>query len=327
MPEPAHAHRLAGLISARRLDTGEAVGSDSIAEALASRAEAPLWLHFDLVDARTRTFLLALDRLPQAARLALLAADRRARIDDADGAVFGTLPDFDAEGEACDARRMGFLHLALVPGLLVTARRHPLRAVARIGAGTGVPVTPAGVLAALVGGVALNFDGAIDDLTERMERIEDALLRGRPEVDRSELASLRHDVLRLHRRLVPLSRLLVVLRGAPPVWIAAADWEALRQAGRNIEGAIHDLNGLQERGRVSQDDLASQIADETNRRLLALSVISAAMLPASLVAGIFGMNTAGLPGTEDPQGFVVAMSLIAAAVLSTLGLLHGLRLL
>ncbi len=44
-----------------------------------------------------------------------------------------------------------------------------------------------------------------------------------------------------------------------------------------------------------------------------LSVITSLFLPPSVIAGIFGMNLAGLPFTESPSGFVLAMLPIAAS--------------
>jgi zinc transporter len=48
-----------------------------------------------------------------------------------------------------------------------------------------------------------------------------------------------------------------------------------------------------------------------------LSVITALLLPPTLITGIFGMNTAGLPLTKDDDGFLIAMGLaIFAAILA-----------
>jgi zinc transporter len=59
-------------------------------------------------------------------------------------------------------------------------------------------------------------------------------------------------------------------------------------------------------------------------------VISAAMLPASLVAGIFGMNVAGVPGVPDAGesgAFLMAMGVIVASIGVTLASLRLFRML
>jgi zinc transporter len=44
-----------------------------------------------------------------------------------------------------------------------------------------------------------------------------------------------------------------------------------------------------------------------------LATVTTVFLPASLVAGIFGMNVAGLPLTEDKGGFLCAMAILVIA--------------
>ena len=47
------------------------------------------------------------------------------------------------------------------------------------------------------------------------------------------------------------------------------------------------------------------------KRLRILTIISAITLPFSLIAGLLGMNVGGLPATQDPQGFIIVIILMA----------------
>ncbi|HEV3241768.1 MAG TPA: CorA family divalent cation transporter [Methyloceanibacter sp.] len=53
--------------------------------------------------------------------------------------------------------------------------------------------------------------------------------------------------------------------------------------------------------------------EQTNRSLHVLAIVTTVFLPASLVAGIFGMNVGGVPLTEDKDGFLWAMAIIVVA--------------
>ena len=53
-----------------------------------------------------------------------------------------------------------------------------------------------------------------------------------------------------------------------------------------------------------------------------LSIVTALMLPASLVTGIFGMNTGGLPLTQSPLGSLAACLVAAASAGATYVLLR-----
>jgi zinc transporter len=64
---------------------------------------------------------------------------------------------------------------------------------------------------------------------------------------------------------------------------------------------------MQERGRLLQEEVSNKLATETNNYLQAISVLTALFLPPTLIVGIFGMNTKGLPLTDMDDGFLWVM--------------------
>jgi magnesium transporter/zinc transporter len=66
------------------------------------------------------------------------------------------------------------------------------------------------------------------------------------------------------------------------------------------------------------------VAEESNRQLYVLSILSALFLPPTFITGLFGMNVKGLPFEDNPRGFlfVIGLSLLSAAV--TYGIIRGL---
>jgi len=62
------------------------------------------------------------------------------------------------------------------------------------------------------------------------------------------------------------------------------------------------------------------ISYRLNRIILLLTIVSIIFLPMSLVANLFGINTGGLPWTDNPLGFfyVSGMVLMVGAILTTL---------
>ncbi len=323
MPEPSTLPPCHGLIAAWRLRPGMpplALQAEEVHRAVL-RGEEGLWLHFDLVDARARAFLAALPDLPAPAPATLVEPDEHVRLEEAEGALFGVLPDFFYDEEP-GASPMGVLHFALTPSLLVTARRHPLRgahAALRQPAASSAPEALAALLRAILG----ELGRAIAALGDRLGRVEDAMLRpGGGEV-RAELAALRREALRLARQFGPLAQVAEMLREEAPPWCEPT----ARREARQALATLRTLDSLQERARLAQEALASVAAQEMNRRLLVLSILSAALLPASLVAGIFGMNVTGVPGVDEPGGFALALGVIAASVAGILGALRLLRLL
>lgn len=68
------------------------------------------------------------------------------------------------------------------------------------------------------------------------------------------------------------------------------------------------------------------MAEETNRNLRALSIVTIMLLPPTLIAGFFGMNLKGLPFSGGDAGFwggvaaAVAPSIVVYAVLRWFGI-------
>lgn len=326
--------RCHGLIAGWRFDGAGArpMSPHDVEGWIATGMAEPAWLHLDLVDARARLFIQALAALPDSARAALVDAEEATRIEMAEGALFGCLPDTHYDADQPDLPPIGMLHFALLPGLLVTARRHPLRGAHAVMQSLSA-TTPPEALAATLHASLLEFSRLIAALAHRVAGIEDQLLRPGAEAPRDALAALRREALRLARTIDPLTEAMEELaeEEETPAWLPALATPLLREA-RRARAASRALAVLQDRGRIAQDQAAALATEETNRRLLVLSVISAAMLPASLVAGIFGMNVGGVPGVpagtaEMGWGFAMAMGCIAASVVGVLAALRLGRLL
>ena len=62
-----------------------------------------------------------------------------------------------------------------------------------------------------------------------------------------------------------------------------------------------------------KEEIGARLSEETNRNVNALAVMTALFLPPTLVTGIFGMNTSGLPLTGAHHGSLWAMGLAIAA--------------
>ena len=160
-------------------------------------------------------------------------------------------------------------------------------------------------------------------LDDEARRIEDDLLSDEPKRGPDEsgrrLGVVRRDATRLTRVVAPVVRLLREEEEELPDWAVEQSHETAR---RRILSALDDLRALQEHGRALQDELSARQAAETNRNVNTLSVITAVLLPPSLVAGFFGMNTGGMAWAEPEHGTLWAAGLMLGSVAVTLLLLR-----
>jgi zinc transporter len=65
------------------------------------------------------------------------------------------------------------------------------------------------------------------------------------------------------------------------------------------------MDAVRERATVTQDELASRLSDQLNRRMYVLSIVAAIFLPLGFLTGLLGINVAGIPGAEYPKAFMV----------------------
>jgi Mg2+ and Co2+ transporter CorA len=90
-----------------------------------------------------------------------------------------------------------------------------------------------------------------------------------------------------------------------------------------------DIVAAQNQLKLLRDELDLQAAQRTNSNLYLLSILTALMMPTTLVTGFFGMNTGGLPfashanGTLMATGVAIATGVLTWLLLRVMGLVRG----
>lgn len=90
-----------------------------------------------------------------------------------------------------------------------------------------------------------------------------------------------------------------------------------------LEGVGQDLELVQERARLLQEEIAARLGEATNRNLYLLSIVTAALMPVTLITWVFGMNVADLPFLQTPGGFWWVIVLMSGKITATLLWLRG----
>jgi len=127
------------------------------------------------------------------------------------------------------------------------------------------------------------------------------------------IGRVRRMTVRLHRQLAILRSLIYRFeRNIEPSWKTELRLatERLRQ---RLDWLDNEIVALRDRSHLLQEEITLKTAEQTNRNLQVLSIVTTVFLPASLVAGIFGMNVEGLPLTHNVSGFLWAMVILISA--------------
>ena len=289
----------------------------------------PHWLHFNLADTRASNWINACTLLPEDARDLFLDADAHIRSENFDqglGLVIGDLyHDFKEDPEA-----LGVLRLYIDKERLITGRGHPLKSVDRLRhelfEGMAFSNT-IDLFARLIYDIGDSMHHVIKQLNDTVDDAEDQILAGHLQNQGSELGRIRRLLARL-RRLLSANR--QAMQHAMPhiVRWCRDDITELRQAIEHMESTIQDLELVQERTRLLQEEIAGRMSEATNRNLYVLSIVTVTLLPINLITGIFGMNTGGLPwGQDDSSGFWWVIGLMIIAVITSLSILNRKRIL
>lgn len=260
------------------------------------------WVHVDLVDPGLGAALRRVALLPEEAFALLDSLEGPPRVECDEIGLHGLLPDFEARPQP-DEKHMASLRFVLTGTVLLTGRRHPLHATGtllrRIEARTDLDTPEAAIEAQVEAFAAMVHEMAVAT-SSVLDRFEDSLLGGGA-IDRARLQRERRRLVRLLRRTAPLRDAL------------AEHAERLPGAQRPVARIASELEGLSDRARLLHEDLMGRIAEETNHRLYVISMISALLVPPTLVTGFFGMNTGGLPFADSALGTAAAALLAALA--------------
>lgn len=295
--------------SARHAGRPFALGDALECLAAAQSADTPddfIWLHFNLSDASAEAWMQAHLPLPTEFFDALREGSRSTRIEDTADHLVAVVNDVAFEF-SFETAEIASLWLAVHPRLVVSARTQPLRSVDRLrqavkdGAHFGSPMALLNHLLHDQGDVLVRI---VRDATLQVDAVEDNLHHRRFRAQRAALGKLRRVLVRLQRLLAPEPGALFRLLRQPPPWMAADDLDELRQSTEEFSLVLRDLAALQERIKLLQEEITAQVAEQTNRSLFTLTVVTVLALPINIIAGLLGMNVGGIPLADSTHGFL-----------------------
>jgi zinc transporter len=301
------AYRFAGDGSATRLDIANL-------DAELTVSHGWLWLHFSLANRRCHDWLATQAPLSGIARETLLDPDEHIRLDIFGDEIAGVLPDLHQEfmQEGDDLVRM---HFAIAQRLVITARRKPLRAIEltrrAIEMGRKFP-TPVSLFDAIADQFADVIGRYSAGLGDELDVVENHVLHDEIDDERMRLGRVRLQAIRTRRQLSQIRALFHRLEMREDVESEAL-LTAMRKLAQKFDALDYEFSAIYERARLLQDEIAGRMTAITNRRLFTLSVLTACMLPSTLVTGFFGMNTRDMPFQTGDGGTWYALLLVIAA--------------
>lgn len=280
-------------------------------------AEGFVWLHVDLVHTRAQSWILE-QGLPEAACETLISHETHQRLDHSADLAWGVSHDLIRD-IAAKSEDVGALRWVIGEDFLLTGRRDALHATRMTAEALnrGEPANnPSALLEQIIEYIIDDITDAVVRLLDETDSVEDQILLDRLHDGPQRVGAIRRTAVRLHRQL---SGLHVLFRRFAETQSGRSAPDAVKAAAQRllqrVDGLHHDVQSVQDRARLLQDEIAARSASRTNRQLYVLSLLTALFLPATFITGLFGINVKGLPWVESDFGApAVALTCMGAAL-------------
>ena len=287
--------------------------------------EHMVWLHFSLIDSRVENWISNCDRIPLLAKELFLARNPHIQLERIKDGFFCVLADLYYDFDA-DPESLGLIRIYVDDGCMISVREKPLKAIDKLRLSLQnqpkIVKSPMELIVELIEISTDMFDTTVIDLREEVEDLEDLVLKGNIQLNRQELSRIRRLVARLRRHL-NASHYALRYHLIPyfPHWCDQAEELELRRHLERLNAVNQELDLVQERARLVQEEMNNRLQETVNRNLYVLSLVTTVFLPITLITGIFGMNVGGIPLTDTSTGFFWSIILMLMTLLGVFAIL------
>lgn len=156
----------------------------------------------------------------------------------------------------------------------------------------------------------------LEQMGEDCERLEDELLRAPTTPLLNRIHNLKRESTELRRSVWPLREVVNSLVRNDGNFFATPTLLYLRDVYDHLVHFIESLESIRDLLGGLLDIYLSSLSNRVNMELRALTVIAMLFMPATLVAGIFGMNFEHMPWLASEHGFWWVVGLMAMVAIS-----------
>jgi zinc transporter len=278
-----------------------------------------MWLHLTLSNSQVQRWLGKTSLVPERIVEMIhegVTRSRLERIEKLDDCLLMVMNDFQQEfGSKEGEATLGTLWAILTPRLMISLRNKPLNTTDKLRAdlrtGQLHPHSAIELFHELIDLRAEYLRTLLIRLSERMDDLEEMLLKGRDIPEHENLGRIRIHCSRLRRQFAPELVALHRLQKHLPYWFANEDKVRLGDDLDLLSFLVQDISNLYDRAKILQDEQAAHVAEFNARNLQVLSIMTVIFLPMTLLSGIMGMNMEDLPGLKG--SFYEVMMLMVAA--------------
>ena len=255
----------------------------------------------------------------------ILNNNQRQKIDAYDNYLYVVLHRYEVSSEPLDVVQ-DQISLVIGTDYLISFQERPTRTFEpvrqrlRSDRGNLRGAAPDMLAYSLIDALVDSYFAVIEQLDEYAEDLETEILeRSGPQVP-ERIHQFKRCVSQLRRNVYPLRELLGSLHREHAHFFGPEIQLYLRDVYDHTVHIVESLDDLRELATGLLDIHLSTVSNRVNLEVRALTVVATVFMPASLLAGIFGMNFQVMPWLERPAGFYYAtgLMLVIAAIMLVL---------
>jgi len=259
-----------------------------------SPADGPLWINVDYTIDDAASWLASHANIPALVRDGLLDVDPRPRAVVHDGNLQLIVRGINVNRDASPEDMLS-VRAWVESRRIVTLRHRVSRSLESIAAdlerGAG-PRDASDVATVLVERMLEHLVTRVDELGDDVAAAEDRSLDDPRGELRAQLADHRRRAIALRRFLGPQREAFAKLPAINAPWLDADRRGRFAECADRMTRTIEELDAARDRAAVTQEELASRVAELTNRRLYLLAIISVIFIPLAFVTSLLGVNFA-----------------------------------
>lgn len=275
-----------------------------------------IWIHLDFTSEQAKSWLINDSGLDPLVADALIADETRPRCSSVNDGLFISLRGVNSNPGA-DPEDMVSIRMYCTGQRVISTRRRRLLSIRDIidalqnGAG---PSTAGQLVAMLSARISERMANVINDLEDRIDTLEEAIIDASTHEVRKSILELRREIIKLRRYLSPQRDALSKLQIENVAWIDQHDQAKIREAYDKITRYVEDLDSARDRAAVTNEELSGRLSEQMNTRMYILSVIAGLFLPLGFLTGLLGINVGGIPLAENTLGFMLVVVFLVIVV-------------
>jgi zinc transporter len=159
----------------------------------------------------------------------------------------------------------------------------------------------------------------VDDMEERIDADE----RYMPE--HGNMVHIRRRAAGLRRFLAPQREIYAQLTRSKMPWFLEDDADYWNELNNSLTRYLEELELTRERVGLVLEAEDRRLSERMNRTMYRFGIITGIFLPMSFLTGLLGINVGGIPGSENPYGFLFACLLMLVVAIGQMWLFKRLR--